>query len=111
MDGILPICAARGPTVDNEERIVMRRKVLTIVLSVGATLAVVLGVLWYIKTLPARRYNAQTKELRRIVERQELELKAYQYNQTLLKIKEQAKPKPKVKVEQLPAPTKNDPNE
>ena len=97
------------------------RKVLTILVSVSTTLLIVLGGVWYYKTLPERRYNKQTEQLRRVVDRQELELKAYQYTQAINKIKAAAQkaaqkkpvkeptPPPGWSVEQLSP--ENDPNQ
>jgi hypothetical protein len=74
------------------------RKVLTISVSVVVTLVIVGGVIWYFHTQPERKYDAQTDVLRRVVERQELELKAYQYGQAIAKIKAQPKPPPEKEV-------------
>ena len=83
------------------------RKVLTVILSVIVTLAIVAGVWWYVKTTPVRRYEAQTRALKRIVDRQELELKAYKYGQAINKIKASAK-QPKMPPVPMPRPAEPD---
>jgi hypothetical protein len=64
----------------------MKRKVLTVAVSVVVTLAVVFGVLWYF---------SDHQKLKRAVNQMELQLKAYNYRQAIAKINSQ---------QQIPAP-------
>ena len=59
----------------------MKRKVLTIIVSVVVTLLLVGAVQWYL---------SPTQKLKRAVTQMELQLKAYQYRQAIAKINSQS---------------------
>ncbi|MHC4569602.1 MAG: hypothetical protein ACYTE3_28080 [Planctomycetota bacterium] len=61
----------------------MKRKVLSIIVTVIVTLALVLAVQWYL---------SPQQKLKRAVNEMELQLKAYQYRQAIAKINSQKQP-------------------
>jgi hypothetical protein len=70
------------------------KRTIQVLVVVAIVVVAVSSTWWYVSTKDVRAYKKQSEQIRLLVERQELELKAIQYGQALQKLKTPKAPPP-----------------